>query len=390
MSCLSVPTFSLATVKNLTGFETGDTLELNLSAGTMSIQSTTKRTGGYALQTNPTTTNTGSVTLNAQDNGTNTTYGAGVMYYRFYFRYGTKPSAGMEPIFRVDAAGSALKAQLNINSGGFIVVVDSASVAISTGTTALSANTWYRLEFTCGAGATPQAYELKIDGTSELSGTAFMGSGNHSASLFGKTTNFNGNTVDFYYDDFLADTASFPGAGQIETMIADSTGTYTTWSIGAGSGAQWEQVDEVPTDSNTTYLLSTNTDGNIVSFGLESTTSAGISGTIKAVKVVNIVARNTTNGSLESHLRSGGTDSASGAGSTIAGYQVRTGLVLETDPSDSSAWTTADLDAVEIGAVENSGTVKSRLSTSFLSVDFAPSVGGSTAPPMVRRVMVVQ
>lgn len=40
-------------VINFTGQETGDNTEAIATAGTFSVQATTKRTGGYALRCNP-------------------------------------------------------------------------------------------------------------------------------------------------------------------------------------------------------------------------------------------------------------------------------------------------------------------------------------------------
>lgn len=379
-----------AAIVQICGFETGTALESTTTSGTFSVQATTKRTGGYALRINPTTTNAGFADIrflgaNGDAGGNNAT-----IYTRFYFRYGTKPSSNNEPIYAAVSTAPATKLEIRIDSSGQILAYDSALSLLGTGSTVLAQDTWYRIEVLSGTGAAAN-YEVRIDGTTELSGTANQTVTNHGRMQFGKVANRNGNTVNFYYDDIAIDLAAFPGAGQIEVMVPDGDGSAVTWTVGAGGGADWENVDELPHDTATSYLLSTLVSGNASLVTLESATSAGISGTINAVKNGIIRNRNGgSNGSINTRVRSGGTNSDTSGGSATASAIAITGAVLTTDPSTGSAWTTSGLDGVEIGILENSTTNASRWTAGYLSVDFTPSAGGGETIDAQRQIIVTE
>lgn len=364
-----------------TGFESGDTSEISNLGTTQSVQATTKRTGGYALQCNPTTTAVGYAQLfGLATSGVDTRYSAATAYYRFYFQYGTKPSANDEEMFTAEALVDSVPTQklvIRLNSDGKLSVYDSVNLLLGTGATVLSSGTWYRIEVSVGTGLTAD-WELKINGTSEIDGTAAIGVDNNGSCVLGKFVNQNGNTVNFYYDDFLVSNSAFPGAGQCEVMQIDGDGTYTTWTIGAGAGSDWQNIEEIPHDSDTTYLLSTLTAGNASTGTLESAASAGISGTINCVKSHCVVKRDgAANGTMQLRLRSGTTDDDTVNASSTANYVVREKL-YDTDPADAGAWTTTDLDGIEVGIEEREATDKTRCTMACVFVDFTPAAVAST------------
>ena len=366
---------------NLVGLETGILNEFGVTSGTLSVQSTTKRTGGYALRVNPVTTAVGVAHLGKSDNvgGPDALLSVATIYARFYFRYATKPATNNEPIFAPYSTGNALKFELRLNSSGNLVAYDSTGTLMATGTTVLLANTWYRIEVQVGSGATG-SWEVKIDGTSEISGTGNLVVANHGRMQIGKSVDRNNNTVDFFYDDIAVSATNYIGAGQIEVMQADGDGTYTDFTIGAGGGADWTNVDEIPSDDNTTYLVSTLSTSSAQTVTLESASSASISGTINAVKGhVNAMRDGASNGSYRVRIRSGTTDSDGNIASAPGSYDARH-LILNTDPADSLDWTTSDLDALEVGAVEGEITDKTRITQVAIMVDFVPSEGEAITP----------
>ena len=114
-------------------------------------------------------------------------------------------------------------------------------------------------------------------------------------------------------------------------------------------------------------------------FDFETSASAGISGTINAVKAVTRVRENTAvTSAIAVRIRSNITNSDSGNldGSTTTVTQSR---VLTTDPDTAVAWTTGGLDAVEAGSVE-ANAVATRNSSTLIMVDFVPAVAGTTWP----------
>lgn len=363
---------------NITGFETGNTAECSTSSGTFSMQGTTVRTGAYALRTNPTGSGTGYGEINGlATTGANAAFNVATLWIRFYFRYATKPAANSEPILRALNTASAPKLRIHLDSAGKLHVINSAGTDVFTGSTVLSANTWYRIEASIATG-TSAAWELLIDGVSEGSGSTNTTTTNHGAVDFGKVPNVNGNTVDFFYDDIAIDAAGYPGAGQVEAMQPDGNGTYTAWT------GTYTDVDEIPHDSDTTYISAMLSTGAETAT-LESTAAAGISGVVAVAKTCAIV-RATTDAiatAFRVRTRSGSTDS-----DTTADYDASTSYVLlaklyATDPNTGSAWTLSGLDGAEPGVVNNNNLTEHRCTQILIMVEFDPSAGGLTAGEMM-------
>lgn len=390
LACLLVLSVTQAhgAIFNIIGWETGDAIEPVATVGTFSVQTTVKRTGGYALRVNPTTTATGSNDMRKLSTAGNAvTIGEDNTYTRFYFLFDTLPAASDEIIFDSVTSTAASKFELRINSAGQLVAYNAGLAALGTGATVLSASTWYRIEVRVGTGIS-STYEVLINGVSELSGTADTLLAQNGRSRFGKTINRNGNSVSFYYDDAAADNANYPGPGAIEAMFPDSDGSSTTWTIGAGTGAEWEQVDESPNDGDTTYLASTLGVGDASSVGLESSAIAGVSGAIAAVKSVFIRKRaGATNGNILLRLRSGVTTSNSGSHATTSAYDIG-GILFLVDPADSLPFDTSDLDGAEIGVVENNATNASRWTSSLLMVEFNSSPPTPIITPRRQRFIM--
>ena len=369
------------TILNFVGWETGyqsTTLggmgEGN-AAGTISLSSAIKRSGIYSLRTNPTTTAVGYVVI-----GTHTglgqptsAYNEATVYARFYLYIATLPAANNEEIFVAYTTASAYKLALRINSSGKLMAFasDGTTQLGSDGATTLSTGIWYRIEVQIGTGATAN-YEVRIDGATELSGTGNLSTTNNGLIVVGKVTNRNGQSVDFYYDDDLISNSAWPGAGQSLVMAPDGDGTYTAWTIGAGGGADWTNIEEIPNDGATTYLQSTNVVGDTSSAALVSAATAGISGTILCVKPIVIHNRAALSASAKIRLRSGTTNSDSSAFSNGKAWLVAAGL-YETDPATGLAWELSALDSIEVGMVENHTTRKTNCTAMYAMVEFIPA-----------------
>jgi hypothetical protein len=249
-------------ILHFTGFETGSGLEdINGSVtGTGSIQSSIKRTGTYALQINPLTTGVGHFNLRKLSTGTgshSTNFDVATTYTRFYLYIATLPAANSEEFFTARTNADGVKLALRLNSAGNVLAYDTTGTnLLATGSTVLGLGQWYRIEVQCGTGGAA-TYTVKIDGTQEFTGTGDLNATNNGRVTLGKRANRNGQTVDFYYDDLSVSDSAFPGAGACKVMRVSADGNYTTWTIGAGAGSDWENIDEIPPDDDTTYLLST-------------------------------------------------------------------------------------------------------------------------------------
>lgn len=353
------------------GFETGDNSDFFTTGGTFSVQSGTVRTGTYALRCNPTTTATGFVAL-GNSPAVGSSMNATTHYSRFYFRYATKPASGDEPIAVWRKSGGTMHAELRLDSTGVLKTYDVTPTLLNTGTTVLSANTWYRIEVKLVMSASG-TFDVKIDGVAEItSGTVTMDANATNYLLLGKVTNRNGNTVDFFYDDTRVDSAAYPGAGQVVALKANGSGNYTQWST--GTGTSYLEVDEVPPDNDTTYIgSSTNTDAS--TFAMENSSVYSISGTINCVRSVAVCRDEGGASAIKARLRSSTTDSDSSGQNLTTTYST-VSKIYDTDPATGAAWTTSGLDGVEIGVV-NGAAVASRCTAVYAYVDYTPP---ATAP----------
>jgi hypothetical protein len=292
-------------IVNLCGFETGAIGGANEggSLGTSSVQSTTKRTGTYALQTNPTTTATGYCTLlGIGANGNAATLGLTTTYVRFYFRYGTKPSSNNEEIFQLNHTSVATgnrKIALRINSSGQLMAYasDGTTQIGSTGSTSLAQDTWYRIECSVDSSLTGNV-EVRIDGATEISGTGNTNSLVSYGLLLGKVVNRNGNTVDFYYDDVIVGDSGFIGPGGIVRL--DPISDNDTWTTGTYADID-DYASQANNDGDTTYTTSS-TQNDILEPNFTSFATAGIgsSDTINGVKGLTVCRDETT--SLTYHI----------------------------------------------------------------------------------------
>ncbi len=367
----------MATV-NFCGFETGDETECFSPAGTRSVQSSVVRSGGYALRVNPTTTAVGSVQL-AKPGTAGTGDGNANLansWTRFYFRYATKPASGAEEIFGT----AACRFSIRLKSDGVLAVYNSSSnTLLATGTIVLAANTWYRIEQMNGQGTTA-AFEVKIDGIVDISTTGDIGTFDTDQVVFGKKVNRSDQTVDFFFDDIMWSDSGYPGISQCAILLPNANGNYQNWTIGAGGGSNFQNVDEVPHDGDTTYLLAPAAT-TAETEALQSGASASITGTVNCVKAVATLKRNgASNGSVALRLRSGSTDSDAASNYTTTSAYVLISKIFDTDPATSSAWVLGALDSIETGSVNKDATNLSRMTLTAAMVDFTPSVSPFPLP----------
>ena len=371
---------------NLTGFESGSSSELQGTGGTFSIVTSPVRTGTYALRINPTTTATGQVNIGSIDSTgvlANNAQSTSVM--GFAFRYATKPASNNEVIAGNYGSIADIKGELRINSSGNLEHYRASGALVATGATALVADTWYYIEYKVVNSATG-AYEVKINGVSEFSGTADHGTGNTVFIQLGKNPNRNGNTVDFFYDDWYVDNANFVGSQyhipEIRILLPNGAGASADW--GNGTGTTFAEVDEVPPESDgadLTYIQADPAvdDNTYHTLAVESTATKSVTGDVDALKgyVWGKTASTSGTSNVNIRLRNAGsnTDGADMPEMTTSyrGYHI----LAVTDPATSAAWTLSGVDTAEIGM--NAGLIAQtqRFSAAYIFVLARPN----TTPP---------
>ena len=277
---------------------------------------------------------------------------------------------------------------VRVNSAGNLMAFanDGTTQIGSNSATALALNTWYWITVSCATGTTA-AIAVNIDGVSAITGTGDLTVNNGGAIDLGKTTNRNGQTVDFFYDDWQIDDTEIPTEKRALMLRPDSDGAAVTWTRGGtDSGNDWDQVDEIPPDT-ADYLVSTLSIGDRSNVGFASCASAGITGTIAAVRFSAYSARDgAANGTYSLGIRSGGTNSdnaaTNGSGAAFA-FVVRASVstVLVVDPTDAAAWTVAKVDALEGCVIEQEATDKTKTAWMGLEVLFTAGPVGPLIGP---------
>ncbi len=348
------------------------------SSGTFSIQSTVSHTGTYALRVNPTTSNTGWArygglsTFGAGDDGSFGGYAT--MYGSFWFRADTLPSSLKEQFVGVYNENPGRKLICYLSSAGLISVHDQSDTLVATGTTALVVGTWYLISIRSGNG-TSATYEVKINGTTELTGTCNQTALNCCGFTFGKVSDVNSKTIDFYYDDFILSDTAYPNVSAIVIgMGPTANGSTMQWTSGTGA-SDYTQV-AIPGDSGTTYVKCGTGGSQVALFGLADPVTIG--STIYAYSAeISLREDVVSTTSTFLRIRSASTNSDSSPQNFASSY-FGVGRILETDPATTAAWTLAGVYAAEVGAVETNA-VSSRLDFAYAQVAcLAPS---SASPP---------
>lgn len=328
-------------------------------------------------------------------------------FTRFYFRAEDLPS---EPVAMFSAGdGESGFSLLRLNPNGTLSWMISDGSTVATSSTALSPDTWYRIEIGYDAGST---VTLRIDGTQEFS-TAVSDMTGISTVLFGIcdeagfTCGGDVATADFYFDDIaINDTTgsvqnSWPGEGKIIHMQPDGSAGDNN---GASSGS-CADVDEAVFDEGATFAV-LNDNNDILDCTMESSSNAGLTGT-ETITLVQpgVRAAPATSGGIAGRVRiksaSGGTILQSSITTTITGsagvymtnfpqiylYVFPYLVTSYTDPTTASPWTqsgTNSLDNMQIGVEVTDADPDVRVTSLWALVEYVEAE--AQAPARIIRL----
>lgn len=166
-------------------------------------------------------------------------------------------------------------------------------------------------------------------------------------------------------------------------VLADAAIDFEPYCVrmgpnGAGNSSGWTgsytDVDEVEQDDDTTYL-STASSGAKHDVALESAASAGVVGSIKAIKPLAVCRDEGGVANVETYVRVNGTDYEQGQDIDPGTSYIPIADVLETNPDTAAAWTSSDLDGLGVG-VKSNAAVAARVTTLCVMV-LTDGVAGS-------------
>jgi hypothetical protein len=347
-----------------------------------SVQSVVALDGTYSYKNAQTTTQTSTHVIQGYPaNGvqTNTGFSVATAYHNMDFRVDTLPASGDEPILRA-RAGTTTKLTLTIDSTGKLSVYNNAGTLQATGTTVLSTGTTYNIGLKAGNGTV--AYEVQINGASELSGTCAQGATNVQNFIAGKSANFNGNTIVYYHDNHITNDTQFYPTAKIASFVPNANGATMQWTGGTGA-SDYTQVNPIPR-TNTTYVACPAVANKVALFAHDTMASKSLSGaTILAVVPVAYVRDNTGTDATNTKMRlvSGATTTDTSGADTGTGM-TGLGQIFDTDPNTGAAWTETNFNNTQWGATDTSGFII-RMTGAFMYVVYTPAVAATAAPQML-------
>lgn len=304
-----------------TGWEHGT---YNLS-GTGAINTTAPRTGTY----NPRVTGNqqGYLYISGLSLATN-----------YYVAFAAKVTGSNNGSFRFKTNVNENSIRLEFNTAGNISLYTANTLR---GSYSMDLTSWHLIEI-LGNIADSATCTVKVDGVSQISGTWDCKDGTP-ISLDGFTwyANFS-NTFDF--DDFTIGTGDWMGDIRYDILMPDADTADEDWTPSTGADS-YALVDEKPA-SDTDYLSSyASADRTILGLANGSWSGKTIQALITGARVWKEAG---TAQQAKLIVKSGVTTSVGSAQNlpVTAGYIYR---IDEVDPNTSSAWTSTNVDAAQIG-----------------------------------------
>lgn len=261
-----------------TGFELNTAtagVEYDTNINTPSISSSVVHSGSYALNT---------ALVSSGTEGINHAFAAANSssqhYVRAYLRIATAPSADIK-VIEVYSDTSASRVYVTMTTGRTLKLYDTSGTLIGSASSALSLNTWYRVEIMFdNATAGNAELALKIDGSEIASSTTATVSNSNNVS-FGILENA---TADLYWDDIAINEDSdnfesdWPGEGNIVYLRPNGNGTDTGWAN------DYTYVDELTPNDATDYI-SCSSNADVEDYEYQNSSDVGISSS-HSIKIV--------------------------------------------------------------------------------------------------------
>lgn len=272
----------------------------------------------------------------------------------FAFKITTIGSAVSDICAFTDAGTNQVELRL-VNDGTLRVTRN--GTTLGTSASAISAGTWYFIEFKVFINDTTGTYEVKVDGSSWLSGTGADTKNTTTAGAnqvrLGIVNGTAGSSFYDYDDVYICDGSGgsnndFLGDVRVDCYLPNGNGNSSQLTGSDGNSTDnYALVDESSVNGDTDYVQSsTSGQKDTYAFPNMSHSPTNIFGV-----QVNMMAKKDDSGarSICSVTRSGGSDTDGSAFAIPTSY-VDIAQIVETDPNTASAWGTAGFNAAEFGA----------------------------------------
>lgn len=252
--------------------------------------------------------------------------------------------------------------KFGINAGG------SASVAYGS---ARGKQAWLLMEVYVNIANSPNGRVIvKIDGITDIDYTGDTQNGatttvDNIAWYDFATGNFNFDDIALNDTNGLVDN-SWCGDGHIETLMASGNGDTNDWTGSDGDSVNnYLLVDERAHDSDTTYVKATTAVEDMYNVSDYSPTNKIVTRIWAECRARDATV---TSGAIKVGYKHSGTEYLSSSYITLTGSYARViGDETTLDPTDSTVWSEADLDAIQFVALNSSSSSTSSSSSSSSS-----------------------
>lgn len=361
-------------ITDFRGAESGLTNDLQGSGGSVNgSETTTVYTGTYSYRMNITTTAVGWISMGAvTSTGNPTTSSTASRGFNFWFRYGTKPASTSEEIMTIRQSTND-RFTIRLNSSGNLQFHDTTNITsntpLATGTTTLNSGTWYRISGLVTLGAGTGSATIKIDGTTEYTSSSInTGSTNFTLAIFGKRTDRNGQSVDYYFDDISIDDSVEPASRRVIALAPTANSGSNQWTAGTGA-SDYQEVDERTHDGDDSYVQSTGAANDQAFFSFATISSAGFGGSTD-VGALRISAYQREPSAVTSANQVGATSAASTQYTSTKNLPTTYDYTCYQQPVDWGRllfWSETNADAV-VGGVRETNAVAVRATAIYKEV----------------------
>jgi hypothetical protein len=136
-----------------------------------------------------------------------TYYNLATVYYSFLFEFTSNPGEG--GIVNFQDTSSGYKAALHLSSADKLLFYDNSGLLLATGSTTLTGGQVNTISAKIGTGSNA-AYEIRINGTVEMSGSGNLGAANNGSVKLGGNNTY---TATYYYDSVAINSQGYPAGG---------------------------------------------------------------------------------------------------------------------------------------------------------------------------------
>lgn len=274
-----------------------------------------------------------------------TNYVSGCVGVAFYASSVANLSTGLITI--LDGTTEQISVRTNASS---VLTATRNGTVLATGSTVLSINTWYYLEFKFTISNAAGVVEVKLNGAAEIASTGSLDTTNTANVQWNGVAIARPNTATVYFDDlYVLNTATgtntdFLGPIQVVARYPTANGNYAQWTPNGGSNMG--AISEPYEDGNTSFNQSS-TANQIDTFTMQDLPAAV--GSVYAVAHHLVASQDGGSArTIRPKYRIGGSDYNGTSVNTSASYQALTEY-KDVSPATSAAWTVSEVNGMETG-----------------------------------------